>query len=402
MATPFRIYLNLEVRNDDTIITGRPPPPLSFEETRTQPFLDGDASEYFCTIARFTLQTGNSLPVFIPIIDTSQVPTPSGKVPTDLPQNNTIYKISFVGQGGTPGVDKQIIQQNVVYQPSDQTIPRPKPPTGPGGQDLSSEYYYVRSYQDFINMINKSLYYMDASLPAPAPGVERYNPPYMEWDHAACTATLYADAYYFDLNPDNPLTSTSGRSRKFEIYFDARLYQLFSTLNATYVGASYLGLTGFDYRLDVFGDLGNTLRVNLDDAYPGPIYNISLTQETSTIAVWSPVESIVFTSSSLPSTPPCPRPQRLSRRGEYSITGSGTPNLANVLTHFQIAVSPTNQYRPEISYAPQGGESSHRHVLQSEPAPGESPGLLAGQAGAAAPATPLSVVLGIREAPLQA
>ena len=71
MATPFHIYLDLEVRNDDTVTTGRPPPPLSFEETRTQPFLDGDASEYSCTIARFTLQTGNSLPVFIPAIATS-------------------------------------------------------------------------------------------------------------------------------------------------------------------------------------------------------------------------------------------------------------------------------------------------------------------------------------------
>ena len=216
----------------------------------------------------------------------------------------------------------------------------------------------------------------------------------MEWDHAACTATLYADAYYFDLNPDNPLTSTSGGSRKFEIYFDARLYQLFSTLNATYVGALYLGLTGFDYRLDVFGDIGNTLRVNLGDSYPQPIYNISLTQETSTIAVWSPVESIVFTSSSLPIHPSLSSTLEVIPAGEYSITGSGTPNLANVLTDFQIEVSPTtrDQLRPT------GRVSPDRYVLQSEPVPGGSPGLLAGQAGALAPATTLTVVLGLREA----
>ena len=93
MATPFHIYLDLEVRNDDTVTAGRAPPPLSFEETRTQPFLDGDASEYFCTIARFTLQTGNSLPVFIPAIDTSQIPP--GVLLTYAPQNQTVYKISF-------------------------------------------------------------------------------------------------------------------------------------------------------------------------------------------------------------------------------------------------------------------------------------------------------------------
>ena len=353
MSTPFHIYLDLEVRNDDTLNLGRPPP-LSFEETRTQPFLDGDASEYFCTIARFTLQTGNSLPLFIPAIATSPSTVALPPINGTLSQNITIYKISFVEQGGTPGVDKQIIQQNVIYEPSNKTIPIPLPPTGQGGQDLNSEYYYVRSYQDFINMINKSLYYMDASLPAPAPGVIRYNPPYMEWDHSTCTATLYADAYYFDLNVNNPLTSTSARGRRFEIYFDARLYQLFSTLNATYVGASYLGLTGFDYRLDMFGDMSNTVKTTLTDSTQIPIYNIALTQETSTIAVWSPVESIVFTSSSLPIHPSLSSTPKVLSAGEFSTTGNGTPNLANVLTDFQIAVSPTNQYRPEISYAPQG------------------------------------------------
>ena len=195
---------------------------------------------------------------------------------------------------------------------------------------------------------------MDTELPDPAPGVTRYNPPYMEWDHTSCTATLYADAYYFDLSVRNPITGTPGRSRKFEIYFNTRLYQLFSTLNATYVGASYDGVTGLDYRLDIFGDISNTIKTPLNDHLDKPIYNIALSQETSTIAVWSPVESIVFTSSSLPIHPALSSAPKVISTGQFSITGSGVPNLANVLTDFQIAVSPTNQYRPEISYAPQG------------------------------------------------
>ena len=154
MATPFHIYLDLEVRNDDTVITGRAPPPLSFEETRTQPFLDGDASEYFCTIARFTLQTGNSLPVFIPVIDTSQIPPPPGVTIPYVPQNRTIYKISFWEQPdpSNPSAPRALHQRNIVYVPADTTAPLPSPPYG--RQDLSSEYYYVRSYQDFIIMIN--------------------------------------------------------------------------------------------------------------------------------------------------------------------------------------------------------------------------------------------------------
>ena len=67
MATPTHVYLDLNVRNDD-METVSSPPPLNFDETRLHPFLNWDASDYFCTIARFTLDTSNSIPVFIPEI----------------------------------------------------------------------------------------------------------------------------------------------------------------------------------------------------------------------------------------------------------------------------------------------------------------------------------------------
>ena len=139
MATPFHIYLDLEVRNDDTVTAGRAPPPLSFEETRTQPFLDGDASEYFCTIARFTLQTGNSLPLFIPIIDTTQVPPPPGLVPTYAPQNKTIYAITLWEQPNPsdPTAARICLTQPVLYEPHHLTwFPRTRHRTRPSTRSL--------------------------------------------------------------------------------------------------------------------------------------------------------------------------------------------------------------------------------------------------------------------------
>jgi hypothetical protein len=246
-----------------------------------------------------------------------------------------------------------LYSRNVVYEPHDKTLPLPSPPYGK--QDLSSEYYYVRSYQDFINMINKTLLTLSSQLPLPGGVLSHYNPLYMEWDTSSCTATLYADSYYFDLNgASNPAAGGAGRPREFEIYFDARLYQLFSTLNATYVGNTSTPHPFMEYRLDLFGTPSNTKRHSTNNSNGDILYSIYLSQEVSTIAVWSPVESIVFTSSSLPIHPALSSAPKVISAGEYSITGSGTPNLANVLTDFQIAVSPTNQYRPEISYAPQG------------------------------------------------
>ena len=76
-------YLDLDVVNNN-LSGDTEDPVLRFEETRNQPFLKGNSSDYFCTIIRFSIQTGNSLPVFIPRIETGQ---------TDV--NKTVYKITM-------------------------------------------------------------------------------------------------------------------------------------------------------------------------------------------------------------------------------------------------------------------------------------------------------------------
>ena len=151
MATPTHVYLDLNVRNDD-METVSSPPPLNFDETRLHPFLNGDASDYFCTIARFTLDTSNSIPVFIPEMDTSQTKTPGANV------NQTIYKISFLQVRDSSGVLLPVpvpFTRSVEYIPSDNTV---QPPSFPDKvADPSSTYYHVHSYQDFVDMINNTL-----------------------------------------------------------------------------------------------------------------------------------------------------------------------------------------------------------------------------------------------------
>ena len=77
---PYHVYMDLDVISND--YTSATAPQLRFEETRNNPYLDGDAFDYFCCILRFTIQTGNSLPVFIPRVQVGQ---------PDI--NLTIYKI---------------------------------------------------------------------------------------------------------------------------------------------------------------------------------------------------------------------------------------------------------------------------------------------------------------------
>ena len=88
MNDPYHVYLDLDVINNDYENKGYPN--LRFEETRNNPFLEGDSSEYFCSIVRFTIQTGKTLPVFIPRILVGQADV-----------NLTIYVVSLRYSLGT-------------------------------------------------------------------------------------------------------------------------------------------------------------------------------------------------------------------------------------------------------------------------------------------------------------
>lgn len=138
MNDPHHVYLDLDVinNNEDNKVV----PTLRFEEIRNTPFLDGDSSEYFCSIVRFSIQTGNSLPVFIPKIKL-------GQPDKDL----TIYtvKLAWTNTYDYSGT------RNVIYRSEDLWAQPPQPPLDK--QDLSSSYYYVHNYGHFINLVNTAL-----------------------------------------------------------------------------------------------------------------------------------------------------------------------------------------------------------------------------------------------------
>ena len=81
---------------------------------------------------------------------------------------------------------------------------------------------------------------------------------------------------------------------------------------------------------------------------------INMPQEISTISNMTPLDSIVFTSTSLPIHPSLSSAPKVSSSTNRTSSGNGLPNITNVLTDFQIALSAANHYKPVIAYAPQG------------------------------------------------
>ena len=278
---PYHVYMDLDVINND--YTSATAPQLRFEATRNNPFLDGDSFDYFCCILRFTIQTGNSLPVFIPRV---QVGQPD--------RNLTIYKITI----------KKTFNNNVYsgsaylhYWPEDETAQIPNDPIT--AQDNEGSYYHVYNYQHFIRILNEAFDQATAQL--------RYNViishlldwditavPYLEWDNASCTATLYSEA-------------------DTEIYFNSRLYELSAGLPAHYV--SNVGEENYRLRTVQVDGL-NTTKVKSAKVYTQTstattdITYVLTPQEISSIGIWNPIAGIVFRLVRFP----CYRRTPLSRR----------------------------------------------------------------------------------------
>ena len=158
----FHTYMNLDVVNNSTTNPQR----LVFNMTRTIPFLS-NAEDYFLTVARFNLQTSNSLPVFIPDILT-------GQSDSDLTVYNRTLPATNNGVSSTQTVP-------VLYRASDTTQPTPSPPLQT--VDKSSTYYWVYNVNDWVAMLNTALANATTFLNnVIAAGLKVIENPYIQYD----------------------------------------------------------------------------------------------------------------------------------------------------------------------------------------------------------------------------
>ena len=459
MAKPYHIYLDLDVLNNNPSAA----PPLTFEDTRTQPFLDGTADDYFVSIARFNIQTGGALPVFIPSIQTGQSNV-----------NLTVYNVTlrYNNIQGSAYI-------NHVPQPTRDNV---SPPIT--SQDLTGNYYNVYNYQDWIQMVNTALtaaynilvtnliFASTISPPTPLDGFTpqaagitqvitlkdatgnlyaglitmisstdpltmttvpttgiyttmgsgvgllntngtqtflnnfkltttggvnsftftiQISPPaslislssstntnaanlilttalgttvytnssgqtitvtntvkaavkgaaalFVDIDIPSMTCTLHADANWFN-------TATTGSAT---MYFNTRLFGLFTGFPFQFQG--YPGNMNY---LIPFQNSGSSNILSVTNSDGTTTNYLQAYQETSSIGLWNPVASIVFTSTSLPIHPTLGSPPIIFSDTSTGLIGKGQTNLTNILSDFEVHLTSTNQYRPDITYVPQG------------------------------------------------
>ena len=140
MQKAIHTYLDLDVVNNN-LTSDVIAPMLRFEEIRNTPFLEGDSSEYFCSIMRFSIQTGNSLPIFIPRIEVGQADV-----------NKTVYQLTLRCLGGADKTTYFEATVPIYHKTSDTTVAKPQQPASK--QDMSSAYYFYYNIQDIVDVLN--------------------------------------------------------------------------------------------------------------------------------------------------------------------------------------------------------------------------------------------------------
>ncbi len=412
---PDYVYYNCDIinnRTDDINQAGlaTPDPQIRFNETRDTALIK-NASDYYFSIVRFTMNGPNrDLPLFIPNIQTGQtnvnLTTYSVALSYQQSWNTNLGVISF---SLTPN------PTFITYQPETQNpqlAPVPRPPTV--SQDLSSRYYWVYTYQHWLALVNQgiltahqTLYAAFQAAWAAYPGL---TDPFPFGTFAAFQAyvqtpqLIFNDeqkplfTFYFDsdgfgdrlesFTPVPYAPGVAGQQTKptLRFFMNTNMYGLFANFpniywNATtiptitYEGQTLPGFTpvgqvpeGYtnevlvankfytnviDYRLAPFGALPAPLGY-VPTALQKPYWVI--TQDYKSVdSLWSPISSIVFTSTLLG--------VRSEQQSQPTILGTG--NLGESAPTSRSAFQPiitdialdtaaggADDYRQFVYYAP--------------------------------------------------
>lgn len=324
--TPELLYYDIVITNLET--TTAEPPIVYFNETRNNPFVY-EPEEYLMSIIRFTLDTP-TLPIFIPEIK-----------PFQSNVNASIYSFTFEYTDPISGV---VFTQHqfVEYATQDKFAVVPNPPslTVNGLQNNATGYYYIYNYQYWIFLLNQTLALcltnLNAQLTTAGVTIPTTNDPYLSWDTSSQTAILVVDQTAFDDTQPNYI----------KFFFNAPLYQLFSSFPAILNSVAF-GVNGENVRIITASFGGSTL---IDVPSNNPTYTgLQIFQEYSTVALWTPITSIVFCSNTLPIVPNQLSTPLLFINGQIINNNGNNSNIAQIITDF---VSETGIYKPNIVYNP--------------------------------------------------
>lgn len=255
--SPEVFYLDVQVSNINS--DGQLTSTLAeYNESRLLPYLF-NPEKYYGSIVQFNLTNTDA-----PILNVPIVPN-QGNI------NTSIYNIYLTYSNTT-------ISENVVFIPQNKIAPLPPPPnqTSNGLQDNQFFYYSIYNYSYFAYLVNNALSSAWTQLRGLFPLIPDEPAPYIKYDPITQLFSIYSPNNVFNQNFASPVV----------IYFNGPLYTLFSYFPA--------------YTVDLNGLALQQIVITTNNSVVDSSGINTLTQETSSINLFSQVISICITSQFLP------------------------------------------------------------------------------------------------------
>lgn len=306
---PDNIYYNANMFNGspDQVVA-------NYNESRTSPLLY-DPSKYYLSVIRFNIP-GASLPIFV---------AQANPFPNTDP-NQLIYAVVLTHNDTSSGPAFLQFQPGcIACQPKIPVFSAQNP-----RQDPTDSYYFVFSYQAFLDMINVALATAYTNLPDKGATTQ---PPYMTYDAATDLFSLWAEQTYFG-NAD-PFDGSNTL-----VWFNRYLYNFFPSFQFV----SDVASPSTAYAVHIKNNRNNT------PAAPAGYYQ--MVQEYSSAFAWNDLQAISFRSNNIPVLF---ENQTGISPGGASLQGSFSSNQIAFITDFEPlnSANPGN-FRESIQYFPPG------------------------------------------------
>ena len=382
-SDPYNLYYDINVVSDyDPTLTGTTAPPLTFNEIRQNPIIQYP-EDYLLSVVRFSLETP-TLPIWIPQVLLGQ--TDYNKLIYSWGMSITDYAIPTA-----PVTTFLTNAVNWIYEPDDLTAPTPAVPLV--FQDLTAGYYYTYEFSRVLSMANKALktafdnfnaqLAVDIGTPGGVPAnIYQNYCPQMVYDPVGelfsinfplCPPARLPDGpvYTYDTYDQNmanlaALAIPQFTGRIIKLYMNTPLETLLNSLPTVYNGNTQTNLNqGSEYTVIAYNNQYLNTSGGSRPTYPlipqaasvPSIPQIVVPQEHSTTILWSPISSIVFSTSLLPV-----QNTLLSKPAIFNfydgvtssnLRSSGNNNVtAPVLTDFELQGATGTSSQTRITYTP--------------------------------------------------
>ena len=411
---PDIVYYNADIINDNALqkVQLGLDPVVRFQETRSTALIK-DISKFYFSIVRFTMNGPNKdLPLFIPTIQLGQpdINLTAYSVGLDW----TLPTATIVVGGYSPPSTLNLYSQAFVKYQTETTaysIYNVQLPNAPfGQQDIRGVYYFVYTYQHWLDLVNATFTNITdqiiapntylpqgslgwqygvawssagtglaqtassfATLPAPAPANNGqkwrtadtgywYLSNGVTWGSPLTTMATAVDGGsatfsdkgvpYILYSPSNGLftiyvpTSYVGVNAP-NVWFNTNMFGLFTNFNNQYYGDE---TTGKVNKL-IFQSLLGTNQYT--DSVTNNKYFYQTQEYNSTSTLWSPIEAIVFTSTLIPIFPEqVGEPIVYGGGNDFASQNQSTSAFSPIITDIALPLNHADDYRGFIEYVP--------------------------------------------------